>query len=117
MIIVNPPTDVPGIDLVCRNPRHRAVEAAIRIARIPFRCQDHPDVDALDWMRSVWQQEQEEHGLGKALAFVLLLDGYRLPVHIYEPSDVDRIDACHGRVIDGASGILALAAEFSALMA
>ncbi len=104
MIVRNPPAEPAHLELITQSPEHRAVEVAIRIARVAFQCAELAE-------KPTWDELREHHG--KDVTFVLDL-----------PVPVSIAVAAAGRpagsneeapmIIDGAQGVLELAALIAA---
>ena len=104
MIVRNPPRDPSHLDLITQTPEHRAVEVAIRIARVPFEC-------AATTEPSRWSALLRYHG--EDATFVLNLPA---PVSIAVAPSGWGADASEQvpTIVDGAQGVLELAALIAA---
>lgn len=100
MIVLNPPADPRHLELITRTPEHRAVETAIRIARVPFEC-----VEATEATK--WNSLLQDHG--EDATFVLDLP---VPLSIAVVCDRQAVDENDEApmIVDGAQGVLELAA-------
>jgi len=101
MIVINPPTPPKCLPLVTTTPEHQAVETAIRIARLPFSSKETED--AASWKRTLAYH-------GSETTFVL---GLPTPVSI---AVLKRSDDHDDDLVDGATGVLELAASLAGLV-
>jgi len=105
MIVLNPPVEPAYFQLVTRSPEHRAVETAIRIARVPFYCAEMTDPEK-------WRCLLQRHG--DRTTFVLGLQT-PMPISVAIPGgDVDE-DESPSMIVDGAQGVLDLASFIASI--
>ena len=105
MIVINPPAAPGHLALITRTPEHRAVETAIRIARVPFQCAEATSA-------SSWSDLLRYHG--DDVTFVLDLN---VPISLsvfHGDKDGAATDEAP-MVIDGAQGVLELAAFIASI--
>ncbi|MCG7349921.1 hypothetical protein [Sphingomonas sp. ACRSK] len=105
MIVLNPPAPLRHWELITSTPEQRAVETAIRIARVPFRCAEN--VGPLEWLRLL-----EDYGADTT--FILDLP-VGVPISVRSSSADD--EEAHQKIVDGAPGVLDLAATIAKLAA
>ena len=101
MIVLNPPSPPAHLQLITTTAEEQAVETAIRVARVAFRCQQN--VDAVEWLRVL------KH-YGPDTTFVLDLPS-GTSIALCEGSGGENTPGC--MVVDGAAGVLDLAAQIA----
>lgn len=101
MIVLNPPAPPAHLQLITTTAEKRAVETAIRVARVAFRCQQN--VDAVEWLRVL-------NHYGPETTFVLDLPS-GTSIALCDGSGGE--DTPEGIVVDGAAGVLDLAAQIA----
>lgn len=100
MIVLNPPAEPGHLELITRTPEHRAVETAIRIARVPFQCAELTKPSA-------WDEARRFHG--EDVTFVLDL-AVPISIAVFSAGQPNAITADPPMIVDGAQGVLELAA-------
>ncbi len=106
MIVINPPAAPAHFTLKTKSLEHQAVETAIRIARVEFRCEETED--PIRWLRLLQR-------FGDQTTFVLELLS-PMAISIIEASAVSEADLGDHLVVDGAAGVIDLAASISLLV-
>lgn len=101
MIVLNPPPPPAYLDVVTQTPDQRAVETALRIARVSFRCAETED-------RATWQRLLDECG-DPGATFILGRNAL-MPIAVRTTATLDDQET-----IDGAVGVLNLAALLSSI--
>lgn len=99
MIVLNPPPPPAYLDVVTQTPDQRAVETALRIARVSFRCAETED-------RATWQRLLDECGDPSATFILGRVD--LIPIAVRAAATPDDLET-----VDGPMGVLDLAAMLS----
>lgn len=101
MIVLNPPPPPAYINMVTQSPDQRAVETALRIARVSFRCAETEDP-------ATWQRLLDD--CGEPSATFVLGRLVLLPITVRTQPTPDDLET-----VDGAMGVLNLAALLSSI--
>lgn len=109
MIVFDPPPPPPQMRLITTKPHHQAVEMAIRIARLDFRC--HENTATVEWLRIL-----SEHDV-PATFIIHANDDQVLTIEAIDGDDPGDVDVGQHQIVRGATGVLHLTALLSSLAA
>lgn len=107
MIVRDAPPPPPRMPLITTKPHHQAVEVAIRIARLDFRCVEN--TSSTEWLRLLAEHEVP------ATFVVHAKGGVTVPIEAIDGNDPGDADVSQHQVVQGATGVLHLTALLSSL--